>query len=108
MVQKKKAVVSYEKMSEDLAALFNEKYPRGLMDYFQDIKILPKPDGTQLHVVEFDTEDATYMVKVKAPVDDIEDVTKWMDEGGDDESDEEGGDTLPDDNISQYEESSDE
>lgn len=107
MVQKKKAVVSYEKMSEELAALFNEKYPRGLMDYFQDIKILPKPDGTQLHVVEFDTEDATYMVKVKAPVDDIEDVNKWMDDGGD-EDDEDDNDTLPDDNISQYEEGSDE
>lgn len=104
MVQKKKAVVSFEKMAEDLAALFNEKYPRGLQDYFQDIRVISKPDGSPLHIVEMDTEEATYLVKVKAPVDDIEEVSKWMnDGGGDDEDDGDGeGGTLPDDNISQY------
>lgn len=44
--QKKRHVVSYENMSEALAAAFNEKYPRGFSDYLPDLVKYPKPDGT--------------------------------------------------------------
>ena len=36
--QKKRAVVSYENMSEELAAAFEEKYPKGLIDYLPDVQ----------------------------------------------------------------------
>ena len=44
--QKKRAVVSYENMSEELAAAFAEKYPKGFSDYLPDLIKYDKPDGT--------------------------------------------------------------
>ena len=41
---KKRAVVSYENMSEELAAAFAEKYPKGYSDYFPDLVKYDKPD----------------------------------------------------------------
>ena len=32
---KRRAVVSYENMSEELSAAFSEKYPKGFNDYFR-------------------------------------------------------------------------
>jgi len=107
MDQKKRAVVSYENMSEELAAAFAEKYPRGLIDYLPDVKQVKKPDGTSIYTVEVEIPTAIYLVKVKIKIDDAEDLNKWLDEEDNDE-DEGGsqsageGDTLPDDNISQY------
>ena len=42
--QKKRAVVSFENMSEGLAAAFAEKYPKGFNDYFPDLVNYDKPD----------------------------------------------------------------
>ena len=42
---RKRHVVSYENMSEELAALFNEKYPKGFNDYLPDLVQYKKPDG---------------------------------------------------------------
>jgi len=106
MDQKKRAVVSYENMSEELAAAFNAKYPRGLVDYLPDVRKIDKPDGTSIYTVTVEIPSAIYLVKVKIKVDDIDDVDKWLD--SEDEGDEgdsgnnEGGSELPDDNISQY------
>ena len=99
-------MVSYEKMSEELAAAFAEKYPRGLVDYFNDTQKIQKPDGTVIHTVTVEIPDAIYLVKVAVPTDDADDVTKWMDEQGPEDNGEggegEGESTLPDDNIAQY------
>ena len=75
---KRRAVVSYENMSDELAAAFAEKYPKGYSDYFPDL------------------------VKIKVKTDDAEDLERWLD--GEDGDDTEGNDddSLPDDNISQY------
>ena len=40
--QKKRAVVSYENMSEELAAAFAEKYPKGFTDYLPISLLLSK------------------------------------------------------------------
>lgn len=101
--QKKRALVSYENMSEELVAAFEEKYPRGAVDYLPDVQKIDKPDGTTIYTVTIEIPSAIYLVKVQIKVDDLDDVDKWLDEG--DEEDSEGGDsdsTLPDDNISQY------
>ena len=99
---KRRAVCSYENMSEELAAAFAEKYPKGYNDYFQDLVKYDKPDGTNFYAVTVEIPDAIYLVKIKVKTDDAEDLERWLD--GDDSEDSDGneGEGLPDDNISQY------
>lgn len=99
---KRRAVCSYENMSDELAAAFAEKYPKGYSDYFPDLVKYDKPDGTCFYAVTVEITDAIYLVKIKVKTDDAEDLERWLD--GDDSDDSEGndGDSLPDDNISQY------
>lgn len=103
---KKRAVVSYEKMSGELAKAFAEKYPKGYSDYFPDIVKYDKPDGTFFHAVTVEIPDAVYLVKVNVKTDAYDDVESWL--NGEDDDDADGateGDTLPDDNIAQYSDS---
>jgi len=105
--QKKRAVVSYENMSSELAAAFAEKYPKGYSDYLPDLREYPKPDGTSFYAVTVELPEAIYLVKIKIKIDDVEDLTRWLEDSGDDEGGESGGSSdssqdLPDDNISQY------
>lgn len=107
---KKRHVVSYENMSAELAAAFNEKYPGGFNDYLQDLQKYPKPDGTSFYAVTIEIPDAIYLVKIKVKIDDAEDIERWLEgeeEAGAEEvagatSSDSGDGTLPDDNISQY------
>ena len=104
--QKKRAVVSYENMSEELAAAFAEKYPKGFSDYLPDLLKYDKPDGTSFYAVTVEIPSAIYLVNIKVKTDDAEDIERWLD--GEDEDDEavggNGADSgdLPDDNIAQY------
>ena len=104
--QTKRAVVSYENMSEELAAAFAEKYPKGFSDYLPDLLKYDKPDGTSFYAVTVEIPSAIYLVKIKVKTDDAEDIERWLD--GEDEDDEavggNGADSgdLPDDNIAQY------
>lgn len=103
VTNKKKAVVSYERMSEELAKAFAEKYPKGYSDYFPDIQKYDKPDGTSFYAVTIEIPDAVYLVKVNVKTDDYDDVENWLngtDDGGDESA--EGEDTLPDNDIAQY------
>lgn len=104
MDTKKRAVVSYENMSEELAAAFAEKYPKGFNDYFPDLMKYDKPDGTSFYAVTLEIPDAVYLVKIKVKTDDVEDIERWLDGDDEDSSLENSndGDALPDDNISQY------
>lgn len=99
---KKRGVVSYENMSEELAAAFADKYPKGYSDYFPDLVKYDKPDGSSFYAVMVEIPEAIYLVKIKVKTDDAEDIERWLD--GDDGDDDEGGEgeSLPDDNISQY------
>ena len=110
MSQKKRAVVSYENMSEELAAAFAEKYPKGFSDYLPDLLKYDKPDGTSFYAVTVEIPSAIYLVKIKVKTDDAEDIERWLD-GEDDEDSvaESGPDSgdLPDDNIAQYASSDD-
>ena len=98
---KRRAVCSYENMSEELAAAFAEKYPKGFSDYFPDLVKYTPPKGDPFHAVTVEITDAIYLVKIKVKTDDTEDLERWLD--GEDGDDSDGdGDSLPDDNISQY------
>ena len=98
---KKRGVVSYENMSEELAAAFAEKYPKGYSDYFHDLVKYDKPDGTCFYAVMVEIPEAIYLVKIKVKTDDAEDIERWLD-GEDGEDSDSDSDGLPDDNISQY------
>jgi hypothetical protein len=99
---KKRAVSSYENMSDELAAAFAEKYPKGYSDYFPNLVKYDKPDGTSFYAVTIEIPTAIYLVKIKVKTDDAEDIERWLD--GEDNDDDSGNDSdgLPDDNISQY------
>ncbi len=106
---KKRAVVSFENMSPEVAAAFNEKYPKGFSDFFQDIQEYPKKDGTKFYAVTLEIPDAIYLVKVKVKTDDLEDIQRWL-EGEDENRESEESNTasestsssLPDSDISQF------
>ena len=108
---RKRHVVSSENMSEELAAVFAEKYPKGFNDYLGDLTKYTKPDGTPFYAVTVETPDSIYLVKIKVKTDDLEDIERWLE--GEEEAETEQvagtsagssseGETLPDDNISQY------
>lgn len=99
--------MSYENMSEELAAAFSEKYPKGFNDYFPDLMKYDKPDGTCFYAVTVEIPDAIYLVKIKVKTDDAEDIERWLDGEDGDDSDNDS-DSLPDDNISQYSSGEDE
>ena len=109
---KKRHVVSYEKMSPELSAAFQEKYPNGFNDYLNDLVKYPKPDGTSFYAVTVEIPDAIYLVKINVKIDDLEDIEKWLDgeeeaeteavAGGSTAGEDSGDNTLPDDNIAQY------
>ena len=99
---KKRGVVSFENMSEELAAAFAEKYPKGYSDYFPDLVKYDKPDGTSFYAVMIEIPDAIYLVKIKVKTDDAEDIERWLDGEDNEDSDGNDGESLPDDNISQY------
>lgn len=111
----KRHVVSYEKMSEAVAAAFAEKFPKGYADYFPVLEKYTKPDGTPFYAVEVQIEDDIYLVKIQIKTDDYDEVEKWLE--GEEEAENEqvagstdsapsGSETLPDDNISQYDDDS--
>ena len=101
-VAKRRAVVSYENMSDEVAAAFAEKYPKGYSDYFPDLVSYPKPDGTSFYAVTVEIPDAIYLVKIHVKTDDAEDLERWLDGEDVEDNDNNEGDSLPDDNISQY------
>lgn len=107
-IQKRRAVVSYENMSKELAEAFALKYPKGFSDYLPDLMKYDKPDGTCFYAVTVEIPDAIYLVKIKIKTDNIDEIERWLD-GEDEEQDETTGDAtdensgeLPDDNIAQY------
>lgn len=108
---KKRHIVSYENMSPELAAAFAEKYPKGFNDYLPDLNKYTKPDGTPFYAVLIEIPDAIYLVKIKVQIDNPDDIERWLE--GEEEAEVESvagttagpdsdGETLPDDNISQY------
>ncbi len=97
---KKRKVVSYENMSEELATIFEEKYPKGFNDYLPDIVKYTKPDGTPFYAVMVELEDSVVLVKIKVKTDDIEDIESWL--SGDDDSSDADSDTIGDDSNVDY------
>jgi len=102
-IPKKRAVISYENMSQELAEAFKEKYPHGYADYMGDIFKVEKPDGSSFYAVSLEIPDAIYLVKIKVKVDDYDDVQDdlFKDDDAEDEGQEgeDGGFPASDDDI---------
>ena len=100
---KRRAVCSFENMSDELAAAFAEKYPKGYADYMGDLFKVDKPDGSFFYAVSVEIPDAIYLVKIEVKIDDYEDVENGLfgDVDGDDDSAGENG-TFPDDGSNSF------
>lgn len=64
--RKKKLIISYKNISDDVRELFKETYPDGYQDYLQ--KTI-KPNGEAIFVVPLETEDTSYMIKFDVKID---------------------------------------
>ena len=100
---KRRAVVSYANLSPELLNIIKEKYPRGYVDYMDEIMKISKPDGTFFHAIKVETQDAIYLVKVDVKIDDYIEVEKEIfgdgvssGEGDDDDGFPEGDDSAGD------------
>lgn len=81
-MEKKRSIISYEKLSPELQAALRKQYPAGYAGHTQKIAT-PKETFT---VVPLDTKDAIYLVKVKFVEKKAKSVDDEEDEGfGDDE-----------------------
>jgi hypothetical protein len=83
---KKKLVVSYKNLSQELATLLKETYPKG---YSEDLIKVNKGNGEFFYAVTLNTEAADYLIKVDVKIDsEIEEVERALFEqhdGGDDD-----------------------
>ena len=64
--RKKKLIISYKNLPEEVRELFKETYPEGYKDYLQ--KTI-KPNGEPIFVVPLETDDTSYMVKFDVVID---------------------------------------
>jgi hypothetical protein len=100
---KRRAVVSYANLSPELLNIIKEKYPRGYVDYMDEIMKISKPDGAFFHAIKIETPGAIYLVKIDVKIDDYIEVEKEMfgdgvasGEGDDDDGFPEGDDSTGD------------
>ncbi|MBQ7984727.1 MAG: hypothetical protein IJ250_03720, partial [Bacteroidales bacterium] len=64
--EKKRLIISYERLPQADKEAFETLYEDGFTDYIQSVM---RPDGTPLFVVPLETEENIYMVKVEVRVD---------------------------------------
>lgn len=104
MDNKKRRVLSYENMDEALRAAFEAKYPKGVVDYLPEANRYVKPDGTVFYAVTIENSDTIALIKVNVNVDAAEDLENWLNEDGESGGEQPSGEgeSIPDDNISQY------
>lgn len=106
--RRKRHMISLEKMPPEVVAAFNEKYPGGIIECEDDIEAYPKPNGEIVYAVTIELPDDIYLVKIPVEVDSIEDVQQWLESDVEPDSaaaaadNEPEDNTLPDDNIGQY------
>lgn len=64
--RKKKLIVSYKNLPDNIRELFKETYPEGYSDYIQKTV---KPNGEPLFTVPLETDDTSYMIKFDMKID---------------------------------------
>lgn len=103
MSEKKRHIISIEKMQDDLRKAFNEKYPDGLESCEEDIKEYHKPTGDSFYAITIELPEDIYLVKIPVERDSFEDVENWLDREGESEIEQIAGSSTvpeaPDDTI---------
>ena len=108
MQGKRRLVVSYSKMKEEVAAAFKEKYPKGYSDYMGDLFRVEPPVGEPFYAITLETEDSVYLIKMVVNVDKAEDAQKSLFPDADASDDiPTEGETFPDDNTENMSDSDD-
>ncbi|TVR68510.1 MAG: hypothetical protein EA408_13360 [Marinilabiliales bacterium] len=69
-MDKKRLIVSIDNLPEGVMEAIRKKYPNGYGDYV--IKV-PKGSDDFFHAITVDTENASYLVKVKVKIDTVPD-----------------------------------
>jgi hypothetical protein len=95
-LNKRRAVVSYANLSPELLSIIKEKYPRGYVDYMDEIMKISKSDGTFFHAIKIETHDSIYLVKIDVKIDDYAEVEKDIFGDGTSSGDEDDNDGFPD------------
>ena len=64
--QKKRRLISYEKLPKEVKDAFRAKYPQGIDDVDEeDILKVDTPKGETFQAVRLEMDDAIYLIKVK-------------------------------------------
>lgn len=69
-MDKKRLIVSIENLPEGVAEAISKTYPNG---YANHVIKVPKGNNEFFHAITVDTENASYLVKVKVKIDTISD-----------------------------------
>jgi hypothetical protein len=90
-MEKKRLVISYDKLTPDLLNALRKKYPNGYEDHVFKVNAPNK----EFYAVTLDTEDASYLVKVNVKID------SSMNDFDNDAEDDNGKDSFgtPDDDF---------
>jgi hypothetical protein len=88
---KKRVIVDYKNITQDLLLLLTETYPEG---YEDDTITFTNAKGERVEAVQLETEDTKYLVKISAQLN--KKVEVFIDEQDDDVD---TGDDLGEDNI---------
>jgi hypothetical protein len=93
-VEKKRVIVDYKNITEDILTLLTEKYPYG---YDDDVVFFKNAKGEKVGAVPLETQDTKYLIKVGARLDEV--VEAFLDDDSDDDVSDDGvvGDVEPDD-----------
>jgi hypothetical protein len=65
-MEKKRLVISYNNLSQELLDLVKKKYPTGFLNHV--IKVT-KPNNDFFYAITLDTEDTSYLIKVNVKID---------------------------------------
>lgn len=92
---KRRVVISYENLSDELREALKERYPLGFTDFMIRVD---KPNGEFFYGVVLETEETSYLVKVKVKVDQApsEDIEKDLYGDGDQDDDIKGAEEIAD------------
>jgi hypothetical protein len=89
-MNKKRLVVSYQNLSEELLDALKKRYPNG---YGDSVMKINGPNDKVFYAVMLDTPDASYLVKVDVKIDsvgeELEEKTDFEEEGFDNSTSEE-------------------
>ncbi len=66
MNAKKKIITNYESLSEEVVNAIKKKYPEGFTNHVIKVTL---PNNNFFHAITVDTQDVSYLVKVKVKLD---------------------------------------